>query len=119
MATIGTLFPPTTSTSTSSASGSQAASSSSASSSSGTNSLANQTTFLQLLVAQLQNQDPTQPMDGTTFVTQLAQFSDMQANVGAKQDLDAISKQYLGATPSATTASTTDSPSSSPSVTGG
>jgi flagellar basal-body rod modification protein FlgD len=63
--------------------------------------LANQNTFLQLLVAQLQYQDPTQPMDGTTFVTQLAQFSDLQANMGSKQDLDAISQQYLGTTPSA------------------
>jgi flagellar basal-body rod modification protein FlgD len=33
--------------------------------------------FLQLLVAQLQNQDPTSPVDPTTFVTQLAQFSEL------------------------------------------
>jgi flagellar basal-body rod modification protein FlgD len=60
-----------------------------------------------LLVAQLQYQDPTQPMDGTTFVTQLATFSDLQANMGSKTDLDAISKQYLGTTPSATTGTST------------
>jgi flagellar basal-body rod modification protein FlgD len=35
--------------------------------------------FLQLLVAQLQNQDPTQPMDSTTFVTQLAQFQQLES----------------------------------------
>jgi flagellar basal-body rod modification protein FlgD len=69
--------------------------------------LANQNTFLQLLVAQLQYQDPTQPMDGTTFVTQLATFSDLQANMGSKTDLDAISKQYLGTTPSTPTGITT------------
>jgi len=33
--------------------------------------------FLQLLVAQLQNQDPTAPMDPSQFVGQLAQFSEL------------------------------------------
>jgi flagellar basal-body rod modification protein FlgD len=33
--------------------------------------------FLQLLVAQLQNQDPTDPVDPSTFVGQLAQFSEL------------------------------------------
>jgi len=35
--------------------------------------------FLQLLVAQLKNQDPTQSMDSTTFVTQLAQFQQLES----------------------------------------
>jgi len=34
--------------------------------------------FLQLLVVQLQNQDPTQPMQNTEFVAQLAQFSALE-----------------------------------------
>jgi flagellar basal-body rod modification protein FlgD len=33
--------------------------------------------FLQLLVAQLQNQDPTAPVDPSQFVGQLAQFSEL------------------------------------------
>jgi flagellar basal-body rod modification protein FlgD len=33
--------------------------------------------FLQLLVAQLQNQDPTAPLDPSQFVGQLAQFSEL------------------------------------------
>jgi flagellar basal-body rod modification protein FlgD len=33
--------------------------------------------FLQLLVAQLQNQDPTNPVDPSQFVGQLAQFSEL------------------------------------------
>ena len=33
--------------------------------------------FLQLLVAQLQNQDPTSPLDPSQFVGQLAQFSEL------------------------------------------
>jgi len=34
--------------------------------------------FLQLLVTQLKNQDPLQPMDNTEFVAQLAQFSSLE-----------------------------------------
>jgi flagellar basal-body rod modification protein FlgD len=78
---------------------------SSSSSLSSTNSLATQSTFLQLLVAQLKNQDPTQPVDGTTFVTQLAQFSDVEQNLAMRQDLDAMSLKYDG-TNSTTPAST-------------
>jgi flagellar hook assembly protein FlgD len=46
---------------------------------SATSASADQNMFLQLLVAQLQNQDPTQPMDSTTFVTQLAQFQQLES----------------------------------------
>ncbi len=34
--------------------------------------------FLQLLVAELQNQDPTQPMDGNQMIAQLAQLNQTQ-----------------------------------------
>ncbi len=52
---------------------------------SATSASTDQNMFLQLLVAQLKNQDPTQPMDSTTFVTQLAQFQQLEAttNMGA------------------------------------
>lgn len=36
-----------------------------------------QSDFLQLLVTQVKNQDPTKPMDSTQFVSQLAQFSSL------------------------------------------
>jgi flagellar basal-body rod modification protein FlgD len=52
--------------------------------------LANEQTFLQLLVAQLQNQDPTQPQDGTQFVAQLAQFASLEQEVEMRTDLDSI-----------------------------
>jgi flagellar basal-body rod modification protein FlgD len=57
-----------------------------------TSNLGNQQTFLALLVAQLKYQDPLQPQDGTQFVTQLAQFSDLEQQIGTHQDLDAIRK---------------------------
>lgn len=55
-----------------------------------TASLASENVFLQLLVAQLQYQDPDNPMDGTQFVTQLAQFSELSNTSDMASDLDAI-----------------------------
>ena len=46
--------------------------------------------FLQLLVAQLENQDPTNPTDSTTFVTQLAQMQQLQQSVTSGADISAI-----------------------------
>ena len=92
MASIGTTLPSATAASTTSAAA--------ASSTSGSNSLASQQTFLQLLVAQLQNQDPTQPVQGTEFVTQLATFSNVEQSVAVRQDVDAISNKFLGSVPS-------------------
>ena len=46
--------------------------------------------FLQLLVAQLRNQDPLNPSDGTQFVSQLAQFQQMEQSVNTGQDVTAI-----------------------------
>jgi flagellar basal-body rod modification protein FlgD len=56
--------------------------------------MANEQTFLQLLVAQLKNQDPLQPQDGTQFVAQLAQFSSLEQEVEMRTDLDAINKFF-------------------------
>ena len=42
------------------------------------NSELGQDGFLQLLVAQMQNQDPINPMDGTEFASQLAQFNSVE-----------------------------------------
>jgi flagellar basal-body rod modification protein FlgD len=62
--------------------------------SNGIGGLANETTFLQLLVAQLKNQNPAQPMDGTTFVTQLAQFSELEQSLASRQDLDSLAAKF-------------------------
>ena len=53
-----------------------------------TSSLANESTFLTLLVTQLKNQDPSKPADSTQFVTQLAQFSQLE-------DLQNINKNVI------------------------
>lgn len=55
--------------------------------------------FLQLLVAQLQNQDPVNPMDGAQFASQLAQFNSVEQLIGVNQGLNnlAISQDLMGA----------------------
>jgi flagellar basal-body rod modification protein FlgD len=49
-----------------------------ATSSSSSTSGLSQTNFLQLLMAQMQNQDPSSPTSPTDYVTQMAQFSSVQ-----------------------------------------
>jgi len=46
--------------------------------------------FLQLLVAQLKNQDPLNPADGTQFMTQLAQFQQLEQSMNTGEDISAI-----------------------------
>ena len=46
-----------------------------------------QADFLKLLVSQLQNQDPTNPLDDKAFVTQLAQFSSLEQAIEANSNL--------------------------------
>ena len=55
--------------------------------------------FLQLLVAQLQNQDPVNPMDGAQFASQLAQFNSVEQLIGVNQGLNnlGISQDLMGA----------------------
>jgi flagellar basal-body rod modification protein FlgD len=107
MSSIGTVLP-NAGVNTASA---DATNSTASNAQAGTNNLGNVNTFLNLLVAQLQNQDPTNPVDGTTFVTQLAEFNNVQQSIGIRQDLDAISEKYLGATTPPSQASTTSNSS--------
>jgi len=83
---------------------SSASSASSASSSTASSASSLQSTFLQLLVTQLQNQDPTSPMDSAQMTSQLAQINtvsgvdqlnttlqSLQTQLGATQQLQASS----------------------------
>jgi flagellar basal-body rod modification protein FlgD len=46
--------------------------------------------FLRLLTAQLNNQDPLNPMDNTAFVAQLAQFSGLEQMLNISQSIDQL-----------------------------
>jgi flagellar basal-body rod modification protein FlgD len=74
-----------------------------ASNSTSSSALANESTFLQLLVAQIKNQDPTQPMDSTAFLSQLAQFSQLEQLVGIRQDIENPSSSTTATNPAAST----------------
>jgi flagellar basal-body rod modification protein FlgD len=55
--------------------------------------------FLQLLVAQLRNQDPLNPSQGTEFIAQLAQFQQLEQSINTGQDISAMRgslDQFLG-----------------------
>jgi flagellar basal-body rod modification protein FlgD len=64
--------------------------------------LANKETFLQLLVAQIKNQNPLSPQDGVQFLSQLAQFTDLEQSLGMRQDIAAIKDLLANANSSAT-----------------
>ena len=46
--------------------------------------------FLQLLIAEMQNQDPTKPMESTEYVAQLASFSNVEQQIQTNEKLDAL-----------------------------
>lgn len=48
--------------------------------------------FLKLFVAEMKNQDPTKPMEGTEYIAQLATFSQVEQSVQSNTKLDQILK---------------------------
>jgi flagellar basal-body rod modification protein FlgD len=53
--------------------------------------------FMQLLIAQLKNQDPMKPTDDTQFIAQLAQFSSLEATNKMSDTLEEMNgAQLLG-----------------------
>lgn len=92
-----TVSPRATTSSTSSSS-----SSSTANNSLGTSSTDLQSTFLNLLVTELQNQDPTSPVDPTEMVGQMVSLNQLDQLMSINQTLDNMS--------AGTTSSTTASP---------
>ena len=57
---------------------------------SASNPLANEETFLKLLVSQLQNQDPLNPTDSTEYMSQIAQFSSVEQGINTNAKLDQL-----------------------------
>lgn len=92
-----TAIPPVGTTS-----GSSGSSSSSATSAAGGSLGEND--FLKILVSQLKNQDPLNPMDGTAFTAQLAQFSSLEQLIQMNAKLDTQSSATGQATAASQTA---------------
>ncbi len=70
--------------------GTSTSSSTAGSSSASASAASDQDMFLQLLVSQLENQDPLNPVDGTTFVTQLAEFQQLDTSISTGSDVSSI-----------------------------
>src|ERR1700730_13812354 len=68
--------------------------------------------FLQLLVAQIKNQDPLSPADPTQFTSQLAQFSELEQVIAIRGDIENAQSAA-----SAAPAASTPPPASSPAPT--
>ncbi len=49
--------------------------------------------FLKLLITQMQNQDPTDPMDATEQVSQLATFSQVEQSIKMNSNLESLINQ--------------------------
>lgn len=50
--------------------------------------------FLRLLIAQLRHQDPLNPMEGTEYTSQLAQFSSVEQSIQTNQKLDSLMASF-------------------------
>ena len=50
--------------------------------------------FLTMMVAQLKNQDPLNPMEGTDFSTQLAQFSQLEQLINVNDSIESMSTAF-------------------------
>jgi flagellar basal-body rod modification protein FlgD len=80
--------------STTSTSGTSSTSSTSSTSDSAAASL-NYDSFLKLFMAELQNQDPTSPMDTTTQMSQLASFSQVEQQIKMNTNLTSLLSQSM------------------------
>ena len=67
-----------------------ASSTTSESNTSENSSLISSDVFLQLLVAELQYQNPLDPMDGTEYVQQLAQLSEVESSAAILEEVQGI-----------------------------
>ena len=69
--------------------------------------------FMTLLVAQLKNQDPLEPQDGTQFVAQLAQFNSLDQLITIRQTMEQLVTALNTTPPTTPNTSTGTDPNSS------
>jgi flagellar basal-body rod modification protein FlgD len=72
-----------------------------------TDPLANESTFLTLLVSQLQNQDPLNPTDSNQFVTQLTGYSQLEQLIGIHGNTTTLANDATGTSGTTPTTPTT------------
>ncbi len=53
-------------------------------------------TFLKLLVAQIRHQNPLNPADGVEFLTQLAQFTELEQMMGIHAEVASLREDIAG-----------------------
>lgn len=63
--------------------------------------------FVKLLITQMKNQDPMNPMDGKDLAAQLAQFSSVEQLININAKLDGLSTLLTPATPAAADSNST------------
>jgi flagellar basal-body rod modification protein FlgD len=73
---------------------SSAVSSTTSSSTTTNNGVLGQDAFLKLLICQMQNQDPLNPMDNTEYVSQLAQFTSLEQMQEMNSTMEAMNTTY-------------------------
>jgi len=78
---------------TSSTSTTAATTTTSASSDAASEATLNYDSFLKLLVAQMKNQDPTEPMDSSEQIAQLATFSQVEQTIKTNTNLESLIQQ--------------------------
>jgi flagellar basal-body rod modification protein FlgD len=66
--------------------------------------LANESTFLTLLVSQLQNQDPLNPTDSNQFISQLTAYSQLEQLIGIHKNTTPVTPADTDPAPQARTA---------------
>ena len=96
MTTVATPTTTSTTNASSTAASSTAASAQSANTQALTSLGSNLNDFLKLLMTQLQNQDPTQPLDTSQFTSQLVQFASVEQQVNANTNLTTLIQLQQG-----------------------
>ena len=69
-----------------------------AASSSGSNNLISESSFMNLMVKELENQDPTNPVSNTDYISELAQFNSMNQLTSMNSTLQSMESSQNEAT---------------------